>query len=142
MNMNIQTDNEKINNKNSVTTLDEYLELLKKESLSPIEMIEKKRFETFISNCQKYEEFISPAAQSILNTYNSSVLSLVNKNHKSKQEEEVLDRFQTSMEDNQKQISQNGPVRKLAKAGYIDATIILVALLNIGFIVAMFMLAK
>lgn len=128
MNMNSQN--------NNLITSSEYFELLKKTELTPIESSQKKSFEDFIKQCQKYEELISPASQSILTQYNTKSLELANNENRTSHEEAVLEEFKNGFIQNEN-LTQEGPSRKLAKAGYIDAAVILTIILNVGFIVAM-----
>lgn len=117
-------------------TTDEYFNILKQENLKPEDIIKKVSYEKYIKLCNEYEEFLSPAAQSILNTHNSKTMELSSKENKTPYEDAVLNEFKSTFEQNQQQLNNDGPVRKLAKAGYVDATIILVVLLNLGFIIA------
>ena len=120
-------------------TVNQYFILLEKDpsELKPDEKIKIKSFNTFIRLCKKYESLISDAALDILKEYNSRIVSLTKKENKTTHEEQVLKEFQSALENsNEEVLANNSPTRKLTKAGYIDATVILIILLNIGFIVA------
>ncbi len=129
-----------MNIKNNLITTEEYFEILNKNDLTPEELRKKAYFEDFIKRCKKYEAYISPAAQSILSEYNSKTMALDSKENKTIYEENVLKDFQAAFEDNL-EINKTKK-RKLVKAGYIDASIILAVLLNVGFIIALSLLKK
>ena len=129
-----------INNKPIIT--EEYFEILSKQNLKPEDIVKKNSYENFIKLCKKYEPYISPAAQSILSEYNSRTMALDSKENKTAYEENVLKDFQSVFNEEENLENNNGPVRKLLKAGYIDASIILAVLLNIGFIIALSILKK
>ena len=139
MNMNTQT---------TIITTDEYFQLLSKENLSDIEKIQKARYERYIKLSQQYEDLLSPAAQDILNKYNSKIGELSLKEHRSSQEESKIQEFQSILETKQDSLKLvrdkkiNSNIKNFANAGYIDATIILTIILNVGFIVAMAFLGK
>jgi hypothetical protein len=118
---------------NTTTTTEEYFNILGSNHLTPEDMTKKNSYENFIKSCQKYEDLISPTAQSVYSDYNSKVLNLEAKGNRTALEEEVLDSFKKPL---QSELKEDGPVRKLAKSGFIDATVILLVILNIGFIVA------
>ena len=124
---------------NNITT-SEYFNLLNKENLNPEDIIKKVSYEKYIKLCKEYEDLLSPAAESILKEHNSKVMELSTKENKTIYEDAVLKEFQSTFEQNNEVSKTNdGPVRKrnLANAGYVDATIVLVILLNLGFIIAM-----
>ena len=139
MNMNSQT---------TIITTDEYFQLLSKENLSDIEKIQKAKYERYIKLSQQYEDLLSPAAQDILNKYNSKTRELVLKENRSIQEENKIKEFQSILEAKQDSLKLvhnkkiNSSMKNFANAGYIDATIVLAIILNIGFIVAMTFLGK
>jgi len=128
MNMSSQT---------NIITTEEYFQILGKENLSDIERIQKERYEKHIKLSQQYEDFLSPAAQNVLNVHNSRTMELGNKENKTLHEENVLKDFQSAFESHQNNLEHEGPVRRLAQSGFIDAGIILAILLNVGFIIAM-----
>ena len=125
----------------TTTTTDDYFKILEKKDLNPEDLTSKISYEDFISHCQKYEEYLSQAATDVLSAYNSKVMALTNKENKTDFEKTVLQNFQNPF-DKEEKLSQEGPVRKLAKTGYIDAAIILVIRLNLGFIIAMTILER
>lgn len=126
----------------NLITTEKYFNILNQESLKPEEIVQKESYEKYIKMCKQYDGLISPAAQSILNDYNSRVMAIGTKEAKTSHEESVLKDFQSAFENNEEQLSQSGPTRTLTKAGYVDATVILVILLNVGFIVAMTILGS
>jgi hypothetical protein len=117
----------------TTTTTEEYFKILERDHLTPEEITKKDSYESFINNCKKYESLISPTAQSILSDYNSRVLGLGTKGNRTPLEESAFDDFKKPF-NTEKEVE--GPVRRLAKSGYIDATVILLVILNIGFIIA------
>jgi len=122
-------------------TTSEYFSIINKETLNPEDIIKKTSYENYITLCREYEDFLSPAAQSVLSEYNSKIMELSSKENKNVYEEAVLKKFQSTFEQNNTiSKTSDGSVRKLAKDGYIDATIILAVILNIGFIIAMAMI--
>ena len=128
----------------NIITVDEYFKLLDKDNLTIEEMSQKNAFKKFILDCQEYESLISPAAQSILADYNNKLLSLETKKNKTSHEENVLKEFQNTFQEQESNENKeySGPTRNLSKAGYMDATIILALLLNVGFIIAMVILGS
>lgn len=113
-------------------SVDQYLELLNKPNLTPDEIIKKQQFESFINLCQVYEQFLSVDAQSILAEYTTKK-NAYNKNTIKASSPDLpnLPKLENVLTN-----EEEGPVRKLSKAGYIDSAVILIVLLNIGFIVA------
>lgn len=125
--------------KSELVTVEEYFTLLKKtEELTPKEIMQKKEFEDFIDRCENNAEFISPATESVYAEYQRKLANLSVEENKSPQEIALLTQFQEKMEKSNEE--ENVYVRKLDKAGYASAIVILVMLLNIGFIVAMALL--
>ena len=138
---------------NNVVTPEEYKELIAKDEPTPVELMKTKQYEDYLKSCQFLEELdlgfgtgLTPeSAEPIIAKTNANKLKLLNKENKTKHEEEVLKEFKKTLENNQEEnltYKEEGPTRKLKKAGYIDITIILFAILNIGFIIAMAMLRK
>lgn len=126
----------------NLITTEQYFNILNKESLRPEEVIQKESYEKYINLCKQYDGLISPAAQSILSDYTSRLMSIGAKENKTAHEETVLKDFQSDFKNNEEQLNQNGPTRTLAKAGYVNATIILTLLLNVGFVIAMSLLGR
>jgi hypothetical protein len=122
-------------------TTDEYFDYLLDAKLDVEKILKKSTYEQYIELCKKYEDFLSPAAQNILSEYNTKTLSLEAKEKKTKQEEEVLKKFEQSFKDNN-ELENEGTVRKLTQSGYIDATIILAIILNVGFVIAMTIIGR
>jgi hypothetical protein len=126
----------------TTTTTDEYFKILNQDKLNPSDLTKKESYEDFIENCQKYEDIITPATQSVLASYNSKLMNLSSKENKTSYEEEVVKNFKAPFQNQAEAERTNGPVRKLAKSGFIDATIIIVIILNIGFTIAMTILGR
>lgn len=122
-------------------TTEEYFTIINQDNLKPEEVIQKESFEKYIQLCKQYESYISPAAQSILNDYNSRIMAMSTKENKTIHEENILKDFQDSFTP-ANSIEQQGPIRKLAQDGYIDASIILTIILNVGFIIALAILGR
>lgn len=131
-----------MNSQDKLISVNEYFTILGQENLKPEDLIKKNSFENYINLCKEYEDFLSPAAQSILNAYNTRVMSLNVKESKTAHEENILKDFQEAFQTTKQDLEQEGPIRRLAKAGYIDAAVILTILLNVGFIFAMAMLGR
>jgi len=131
--------------KNNVVTPEEYKELIAKEEPTPIEIMKTKQYEDYIESCKYLEDLdlgfgtnLAPtSSDKIVRDTNEIKLDLINKEDKTEHEEKVLQEFKEKLE-NTKELEQvNGVSRKLKRTGYADIAIILVALLNIGFIFAM-----
>ncbi len=119
-------------------TVEEYFDLLKKtEELTNEEILQKKAFENFIEKCETHSEYISPATENIYADYKRKLVNLSVIEDKTPQELDLVNNFQNKMQENQE---ENNYTRKLDKAGYISATVMLIMLLNIGFIIAMALL--
>lgn len=121
-----------------IISTNEYFEILGKqeEELSPSDIVKKENYENFIRDCHRYESLISDTAQTILSEYNTKTSSVAVKENKTVHEEEFLQDLQSTFNQNVEPEETQEYTRKLTKAGYIDATVILVILLNIGIIVA------
>ncbi len=127
---------------NEIITVEEYFTLLSKtEELTPKEIMQKKIFEDFITRCEENSSLISPATESIYAEYKRKLASLVAKENPTPQEVTVITDFREKME-SQEMNQEASYTRKLDKAGYVSATVVLVILLNIGFIVAMALLGN
>ena len=122
----------------------EYFELLKKDHLTPKELSQKNIFENRIRRCEEYSSYISPATESIYSEYKKQMAALFTKENLTPFENEVLIDYQTRLSETDKggSTEEDDYIKKLAKAGYINATIILVMILNIGFIIAMALLGR
>lgn len=141
--MNLQKDN--------IISFEEYTALCEKEVRTPKEEMQidgyKKYMQVrdYLQSVQVGNETmdLTPvSAQSEMNKANSYAMGLMDKPNKTEHEEQVLEDFQSRLRDNQNdnnvQLLENeGPTRKLQKAGYVDAVVLLAVILNIGFIVAM-----
>lgn len=127
----------------NITTAEEYFEILAKEKdLTPKEVIKKRRFEWFITNCEKNSDFVSDATEDIYAKYKKHLVALSEKENKTALEQEAVNNYQQKILEMEKRETEEGYTRKLDKSGYVNATIILVMILNIGFIIAMALLGN
>lgn len=113
-------------NRQSVITTDKYFELSAKKELTPFEEILKENYEEFIELATSNEKYITPTTEKILSEYNFKVLNGTNLSQEPPKEEVQKE-----------QTPEYTLTRSMKKAGYINASVILVVLLNIGFIIAM-----
>lgn len=120
----------------SLETVDEYFSLLEKKDKKPEDVMKIRWFENFIHLCEQYESNLSLNAQEIYNRYTSKKMA-----YDLTKQKETLQTMATS---NSLEKELSGPVRTrtLPKAGYVDATVILIVILNIGFILAIAFLGK
>jgi hypothetical protein len=127
---------------NPITT-DEYFNILSQDTLKPEDIAKKEHYEQYIKLCEKYENYLSSEVESILAKHNEGIMKLGNKEKKTSNEAKVLQDLQQRFENNNEvNEHKEGPVRKLAKSGFIDATVIIVVILNVGFIIAMTILGR
>lgn len=128
----------------NIPTTEEYFAILAKENdLTPKEVIKKRRFEWFITNCEKNPDLLSDATEDVYAKYKNYMITLSEKENKTPLEQETVNGYQQKIlemgkEENEEEVY----TRKLNKAGYVNATIILVMILNIGFIIAMALLGS
>lgn len=120
--------------------VEEYFRLAsQEEELTPEETQQKEAFEEFIDYCTEYIDFLTPAAEAVYGKYKTHILGLNAKGDKKTEKENKIvqfyDQHNTFLEEEKEETY--GTSRKLSKAGYVDATVILVVLLNVGFIIAM-----
>lgn len=128
-------------------TVEEYFSLRDRMDLSPEEIVQKSRFEDFIKNCLEFEAYLSKDAQRILNEYNMKQLEYAAKREMNTKPEMNVESnnivpFPLPPQEEPELVEEQGPVRTLTKAGYINSTVILIVILNIGFIVAMAFLGR
>lgn len=121
-----------------IVTPQDYFQILnKEENLTPKERSQKMLFENFIANCEKNRNLLSPAVEDVYLEYQKELEKLYNNSNLVKKEKQNIINFDLRKEE------QKEYTRKLTnKAGYINATIILVMILNIGFIIAMALLGN
>ena len=136
----------KIEQMNNIITVEEYIYLLnKKNELTPQEQIQVDSFENFIKNCEKYVSYLSPAVKKIYYQYKKELAKVYTKEKRINNENKNLIEFE-KLEENKRVVefeTINPYTRKLTnRAGYVNATIILVMILNIGFIIAMALLGN
>lgn len=131
---------------NNIITVEEYIELLNSENeLTPQQIIQMNSFETFIANCEKYSLYLSPAAEKIYSQYKKELAKIYTKEKRTKHENNVLLNFEKKvleMNNNENENSEEFTRKLTNKAGYVNAAIILVMILNIGFIIAMALLGS
>ncbi len=121
-------------------TPEQYFELLSKDQLTPKETIQKNSFEMFVRRCEELSSLISPATEGVYATYLKGITKLYGKENLSAFEEKALQNYEEKL----KIKKETGQKRKLTlnQAGTINAIIIFVMLLNIGFIIAMAILGR
>lgn len=129
---------------NDIVTVEEYFAILaKKDGLTPKDTMQKNHFEEFITNCEKNPDLLSPAAQDIYAEYKKYLAALSTKENQTQLEQDIIIDYQKKVSEMEEQEQEQDYTRKLVdKAGYVNATIILVMLLNIGFIIAMALLVN
>lgn len=133
-----------VQSSNENFTVEEYFEILKKDIFTSKEINQKNIFENYIKKCEEYSLYLSPAVESIYSEYKKQMAALFTKENLTPFENEVLIDYQTRLSETDKggSTEEDDYIKKLAKAGYINATIILVMILNIGFIIAMALLGR
>ncbi len=140
MNMNT-TDSLNINN---IITPEEYSILIAKENLAPDEILMKDIYERFIKDQNQLDEVgLAPvSSEKLASEHTQNVMSLLDKPEKTTHEEKVLNELKERLEKPVENIVEGDFTRTRKKAGYIDVAVLLVVILNIGFIVAMALLKK
>lgn len=125
-----------------ITPEEYYKELINKENKTPEELMKIQRYEQYIRDCQDLDNLglLPESAQKNFTKHSSNIINLITKENKTEAEKKAIENYQNGTEVNKKELEV--PTRKLSKAGYVDATIILVVLLNIGFIIAMAILGR
>lgn len=139
--MNINTDP-----MDNITSPEEYFAILAKENdLTPKEVIKKRRFEWFITNCEKNPDLLSDATEDVYAKYKNYMITLSEKENKTPLEQEAVNGYQQKILEMGKEENEEEEAYKRTlsnKSGYVNATIILVMILNIGFIIAMALLGN
>lgn len=127
------------NKKSFVVTVEEYFAILKKDGvLSPKEISQKNIFEKFMAECEKMSDTLSPACQDICTEYRKEIAKLYYRRELTPLESEVLTHYES-----QKSTKEDlGYTRVFSKSGYVDAVVVLVLLMNVGFIIAMILLGN
>ncbi|MCI9280496.1 MAG: hypothetical protein HFJ02_06850 [Bacilli bacterium] len=148
----MNTDNiikfEEKNNKtlsiNDIITPEEYSNLIAKENLAPDEAMKKDIYERFIQDQNELDEVgLAPvSSEKIASEHTQNVMSLMEKTEKTTHEEKVLNEWKERLEKPAENVVEGDFTRTRKKAGYIDVVVLLVVILNIGFIVAMALLKK
>lgn len=126
----------------NVITPEEYSKIIEKENLTPKELIQKEQYERYIDYVKDLDSIgLAPtSSEPVMAEQNTRVARLMEKESKTSHEEEVLNNWKNDLEEVKVQtFSKN---RQLKKAGHADIFILLYAILNIGFIIAMAMLKK
>lgn len=148
--------NEQPISKNIDITPERYFELIAKteEELdnNAIYLLQIENFNKKINNFQELAEegMLTEPSASILAEYNNLTRALLRKENRTAQEDEIVSRIvPEQIDENQNNIVQmrtrtkkNQHYMPTNKAGHIDAVIILIMLLNIGFIIAMTILGN
>ncbi len=131
-------------NINDIITPEEYKILIAKENLAPDESLKIDIYERFIENQNELDEVgLAPvSSEKVASEHTQNVMSLLDKPEKTTHEEKVLNELKERLEKPAENIVEGDFTRKLKKAGYIDVAVLLVVILNIGFIVAMALLKK
>lgn len=134
--MNTQT-NDKI------ISIEEYFNILGKESkLDAKETVQKEEMKNYLEDCQALEDkgLLPESARPSLAKYEQKMVELQEKEKKTQLEQAELIKFQAKEEQKQEEKEYGRVLNK--KAGYVDAVVILVVLLNVGFIIAMAILGS
>lgn len=128
-----------------VITVTEYFELAHKESLTEEEKLAMEHFEDFIVNAITYEQYASDFLKSTIALYRNSIMSLYSRNE-AELAQNIENNIQQKIEEKENQIAgikNNVRVRKMSSSsGYVSSAIILVVLLNLGFIIALTILSR
>lgn len=129
---------------NNLITVDEYFSLLaKNDALTAEENKSKTSFEEFIRQCKTYEDLLSPAAAEVYANYQKGLANIYSKPEHTPKEDTVIYNFQEDIDKKNKEIDEERALtRKLDKAGFVNATIILVMILNVGIMIAMILLGN
>lgn len=126
-----------------LVTVEEYFAILAREgNLTPKDIMQKKRFEWFITNCEKNQDLLSPATEDIYAKYKKCLVSLSLKENQTQAEKEIVIDYQRKVLEMEEEKEQEYTRKLVDKAGYVNATIIIVMILNIGFIIAMALLGS
>lgn len=129
----------------NIPTTEEYFAILAKENdLTPKEVIKKRRFEWFITNCEKNPDLLSDATEDVYAKYKNYMITLSEKENKTPLEQESVNVYQQKILETGKEENEEEAYKRTLnnKSGYVNATIILVMILNIGFIIAMALLGS
>lgn len=127
---------------NELISVEEYFNLLNQEELNEIQQFQKRRFENFIQNCENYLDVLTDETKKVYADYQKGFSKLYTKENRTNHEENLLMSYERKMEEIKTDEVCDEYTRKLSKAGYVNATIILVMILNIGFIIAMALLGS
>lgn len=134
---------EEINGNDSTVTVEEYFAILRKtEPLNPVEESKRNRFKDFLLMCEKNALTLDQDSRDICTEYRKELAKLYYKENPTPLEKEEMETYEMKMNNSNTDTEENGYQRSLLKAGYVDATVILVLLLNIGFIIAMALLGS
>ncbi len=136
--MNTQTNNK-------IVSIEKYFEILGKESkLDAKETVQKEEMKNYLEDCQALEDkgLLPESARPSLAKYEQKMVELQDKpeDTRTSLEQAEIIKFQARMEQNQEEKEYGRVLNK--KAGYVDAIVILVVLINVGFIIAMAILGN
>lgn len=127
----------------NLITVNEYFELLGKNELTEKELNDKNNFERFIKECEEYPELISPAVSEVYSEYQKGLSKVYIKDTKTSNEENLITSFESKLNEKNQELEEEQTLKRtLDKAGYVNAIIILAMILNIGIIVAAFLLGS
>ncbi len=106
--------------------------------------MKKDIYERFIQDQNELDEVgLAPvSSEKIASEHTQNVMSLMEKTEKTTHEEKVLNEWKERLEKPAENVVEGDFTRTRKKAGYIDVVVLLVVILNIGFIVAMALLKK
>ena len=128
-------------NMNKLISVTEYFKLIEKAETNPAEFTNEdqmkvNQFENFITTAIQYEDTASEALKSVIAMYREHirVLYSTGKENLANQIEEKL-AVRLPEQENTRKLS-------LPQAGYVSSSIIVVVLLNIGFIIALAILGS
>lgn len=147
---------------NVILPIDQYFEIIAKPEEEVKNILKDHQtnrafnnFEALILQAKGLEkgEILPESANFILPRYYQKIFELIEKENRTPREEILVTQYYNEMKPQEEQKNNIVPMRTrtkekndyyrpTSKAGYIDATVILIMLLNIGFIVAMTILGN
>lgn len=128
-----------------IVSVTEYFDLVQKSNLTEEEKLAIDTFENFIVNAITYEEYASDFLKSTIALYRAHINVLYSRGQDKLAERidnSIKDRVDLQKEELEKK-RENIQTRKLSSnSGYISSAIILVVILNLGFIIALTILGS
>lgn len=119
-------------NKTRLVSVPEYFQLIQKENLTEEENIQIRQFENFITTAIQYEDKASEALKSVIEMYRAQIRVLYYTG-----KEEIAENLESKIESRLPNNENIRSLKPLPKAGFVSSAIILIVLLNLGFIIAM-----